>query len=78
MTYPDGSYYEGEFGNGMRAKGRYMSNDGTLEYVGAWWNDLQHGQGVLNQKNHLKYTGASQPTHFIIIALYLSQKCIIC
>ena len=62
MSYPDGSYYEGEFGNGMRAKGRYVSNDGTLEYVGAWRKDLQHGQGVLIRKNVLKYTGAPRST----------------
>ena len=60
MTYPDGSYYEGEFGNGMRAKGRFVTKDGSLEYVGAWWKDRQHGQGVLIQKNLLKYTGAAQ------------------
>lgn len=59
MSYPDGSYYEGEFGNGMRAKGRYVSSDGTLEYVGAWWKDRQHGQGVLNIKQVLKYTGTA-------------------
>ncbi len=57
MQYPDGSYYEGEFGNGQRAKGRFVSADGTLEFVGSWWKDRQHGQGVLIQKNVLKYTG---------------------
>jgi len=28
MTYPDGSFYEGEFGNGMRAKGKCQTADG--------------------------------------------------
>ena len=57
MTYPDGSYYEGEFGNGMRAKGRLVGAGGDYEYVGGWRRDAQHGQGVLVQTGVLKYTG---------------------
>ena len=57
MTYPNGSFYEGDFGNGMRANGRFVSMGGALEYVGAWWKDRQHGRGVLNHKDVLKYTG---------------------
>ena len=57
MTYPDGSFFEGEFGNGARAKGRFVAAGGDYEYVGAWRKDLQHGQGALVQKGILKYTG---------------------
>ncbi len=43
---PDGSYYEGQFINGMKnGKGKYEWQNGEV-YDGQWENNLKHGSGL--------------------------------
>jgi hypothetical protein len=55
MTWPDQSYYEGEFKNGkMEGRGTKVWASGN-KFVGQWKNDVQHGTGVFyNFKDQTK------------------------
>ena len=48
-TYPDGTYFEGEWLEGGRVRGKLVAGDGSSEYTGGWRGDQRHGHGVLFQ-----------------------------
>ncbi|GAB4815949.1 hypothetical protein N2152v2_002995 [Parachlorella kessleri] len=48
-TLQDGSYFEGEWADGQRVKGKAVSADGSFEYSGGWKGELRHGYGVMYQ-----------------------------
>lgn len=56
-THPDGSFYEGEWVNGERVHGKFVSFDGSEEYSGQWKGDKRHGQGVFYSRGGFKYAG---------------------
>ena len=52
--YDDGSYYLGEFKNGMRnGQGTFIYQDGS-RYEGEWKNDMRHGKGKFYFSNDTK------------------------
>lgn len=63
-TYPDGSFYEGEWTEGQRIRGRLLAVDGSEEYSGEWKGDKRHGQGVQYRRGVFKYAGQSWKTSY--------------
>ncbi len=56
-TYPDGSWYEGEWKNDKRdGYGVWIRPDGT-KYAGEWVDDLPHGSGMLTMANGTFFKG---------------------
>ena len=51
------THVEGEYANGMRSQGKYVSGDGSIEYSGQWRDDLRHGTGTFYQRGLYRYTG---------------------
>jgi hypothetical protein len=60
LTFADGAFFEGEFANNARVKGKYATADGATEYVGRWKHDLRDGYGTFHQSGHYKYMGEWQ------------------
>jgi hypothetical protein len=57
ITYPDGSWYEGDIQGGKRhGQGIWVRPDGT-KYNGQWQNDKPNGQGTINWPDGRKYIG---------------------
>jgi len=48
-TLQDGSYFEGDWKDGQRVKGKAVSADGSFEYSGGWKGELRHGYGIMYQ-----------------------------
>ena len=58
MIYEDGTYYIGEFKNGMRhGKGIYYYKDGKINYDGEYINDTQEGNGKMILEDGEYYIG---------------------
>ena len=57
ITYPDGSWYEGDIQDGKRhGQGIWVRPDGT-KYKGQWQNDKPNGQGTINWPDGRRYIG---------------------
>lgn len=57
ITYPDGSWYEGDIQDGKRhGQGIWVRPDGT-KYNGQWQDDKPNGQGTINWPDGRKYVG---------------------
>ncbi|QDZ21659.1 hypothetical protein HOP50_06g41860 [Chloropicon primus] len=56
-TFVDGSYYEGEYKQGQRTKGKFVSSDESIEYTGGWKDNMRHGFGTFFQNGVQKYFG---------------------
>jgi hypothetical protein len=57
ITYPDGSWFEGDTQGGKRhGQGIWVRPDGT-KYIGQWQNDKPNGEGTINWPDGRKYVG---------------------
>lgn len=47
FTFADTGYFEGEFAQGCKVKGVYVSALGDHEYDGEWKDEKRHGYGPI-------------------------------
>ncbi|XP_049851901.1 MORN repeat-containing protein 1-like [Schistocerca gregaria] len=57
LVFPSGSWYEGDFLDGMKhGQGTWHGSDGS-SYTGEYKQDLRHGYGVFTRPNEPNYAG---------------------